>query len=493
MMVSVPRDTYQLFSPSSVGTNRSRIEYTPTLPILSKDSIWSKQDADDDSSFPFSPILEMSLKSVFDEEEEDAHLSKSGTPRGAKISRTVPLSEKCYLCMNNIIENAKDIVIMRCSERCGTRLHFSCAVNSMWPHPNTGIICPVCTKDEHVHWSYGPSPPMYRKDKMRSPPPYPQNRSKEQVNGEYRFLCKARSLLIQYVGWADLRAMVDDDFREVMRGIRQCVNKKAGMISGSGKVERKSKQGGSGKVDEQRYQRAAMFFIQKVRLSSFLESGTSIACIYQYITDRFEGLLLMGLCLEDLKMIEKNKDMEDFVRLYDVSSPKLRSYLGEDEMCLKNLIRTKLSAHSMETLGINAHELCVMKLTQEEMQQFDYLTMEDWIFHLKMTATCLQVLRIKAKDIDRPTGKLNKMGWDMIAFDQYMNLSVHQKNTLKLHVNVPRVGVTTRYESFAEKVAKTSSRSKPGIRDSSSPKNRGSWRSTGRSSERQKYPSRGHT
>jgi hypothetical protein len=444
-------------------------------------------------TFEFNPVLKDTVYSVFEEEPESVVpvvpvmpvVSPIKTPSGSGVQ----LSEKCYLCMNNIIENAKDIVIMRCSERCGTRLHFSCVVKGMWPqHLDSGIICPVCTKDEHLHRAYGPAPPLYR---STSPSLYTTLAEKDSTKGDYRFLCKIRSMLVDYLGWSDLRTASEEDLKAMLLGIRQCVNKKAGMISGSGKISRRADMSAvpTNKVMRKWCERAAVYLIQEIRLSSLLDDEHPIACIHRYITDRFEGLLLMGLCMDDLKTMERNNDIGDFVRLYQVNSPKLRSYLGEDQMCLKNLIRIQLSAESMEALGILLHELCVMNLSQEDMQHFPCLVMEDWIFRLKMTPTCLQVLRIKARDIDHPEGKLHKLGWEMVAFDRYMNLSKRQKDFLKLRVTGPHVAEKSRAESFASAASKASpavvNRTKDQKGSSPSPPPRvgaleKSWRSNGR-------------
>jgi len=424
----------------------------------------------EEDTFLYNPALASTWSSVFEPEDFSGE-EKKKVPNPLASPRAVPLAEKCYLCMNNIIENARDIVIMRCSQRCGTRLHFSCVVNSMWPHQKTGITCPVCTKDEHLTKEYG-SPPTSLGGRESSVPPSEERDTfgpsdegeshlkefKQHKGGEYHFLCKIRTILAEDMGWAELRVVSEAQLKDVMRGIQACVNERAYTISGEGAGMKTTTTTPAVTYGEAEFH-AALYLIQEVRISTLLSLGLSIACVHEYITDRFEGLLLMGLSMMDIKTIEQNNDMEDFVRLYDICSPKLRSYFGEDHMCLKNLIRAKLSAKSMETLGITVHEMCIMRLTQEEMQQFDYLTMEDWIFRLKMTATCLQVLRIKVKDIAHPDGKLHKLGWDMIAFDRYMNLSTYQKNVLKLHVKVPKSGggsgSRTLGKSFASAASET--------------------------------------
>ena len=308
----------------------------------------------------------------------------------------VRLSDKCYLCMNNILPSSIDTVVLRCFERCGTRLHYKCVKDSMWSPKGENIICPTCTKDEHAQWTYGWGicAACPRSSGMR----------------EYEFLCGMRTML---------KRPDEKDLKYTLKQIQSYIDRKANTISGRD-VSREDV--------ENEYAKAA----QELRLHELLRRRFSIGCIYKYITNRMEGLLLMGLCIEDLVSIERNGDMADFVRLYGVHSSMLRSYLGQDEMSLANIIQSKLSPLSMDILGITVHELCIMRLTQDEMHLFDWLKMKDWIQSLKMTPTCIRVLRISTSDFVHPKGKLGKMGWKLDTFCQWMNLDDQERQNLRL-------------------------------------------------------------
>jgi hypothetical protein len=231
---------------------------------------------------------------------------------------------------------------------------------------------------------------------------------------EYGFLCGMRDIL---------KSPNEEDLKYTLKQIQRYIDRQANTISGRDVLKEE---------DNEDVKNVYAKKAQELRLPDLLQRRFSIGCIHKYITNRMEGLLLMGLCIEDLVSIEKNGDMADFVRLYNVQSSMLRSYLGQDEMSLGNIVRSRLSPSSMDILGITVHELCVMRLTQDEMHLFDWLKMKDWIQSLKMTPSCIRVLRISKADFVHPKGKLGKMGWNLETFCQWMNLDDGERETLRL-------------------------------------------------------------
>ena len=268
----------------------------------------------------------------------------------------------------------------------------------MWSPKGENIICPTCTKEEHLRLTYGQGihTVHLRSSGMR----------------EYNFLCGMQDIL---------KCTNEKDVKYTLKQIQRYIDQQANTISGRD-ILKKDEDVNNGYAKK----------VHELRLSDLLKKRFSIGCIHKYITNRMEGLLLMGLCVEDIVTIEKNGDMTDFVRLYNVKSSMLRSYLGQDEMSLGNIIRSRLSPSSMDILGITVHELCVMRLTQDEMHLFDWLNMKDWIQSLKMTPSCIRVLRISTSDFVHPKGKLSKMGWNLDTFCQWMNLDDKERETLRL-------------------------------------------------------------
>lgn len=426
-------------------------------------------DEEDQFKFDFNPETDIQWEDIIGPDRELLKVERESEGDTEKqLSKEVPgcriYAKKCYLCMNNIIENTRDVVIMRCSEICGTRLHFSCVVNSMWPHQKTGIICPVCTMDEHLHIKYGQNPLIQSNRPIESEG---GNSLDKREKRDFKSLCSIFSNIMKENKWNFTRREEEENFHNIMEEVKRNINERSKMISGHGvsnnsfvyedyasfnnHYDEKDANYEQNSIlydtnnEEKRSiynsrlcEEISSYIIREVTIDALLNMHISIKSIHRYVTDRFEGLLLMGLNIDDLKTMEINHDIDHFVSLYSVCSQKLRSYFGEDQMSLKNLIRIQLSAETMQKLGITVHELCIMKLTQEEMQQFHHIKMEDWIFRLKMTPTCLRVLRIKAKDITHPNGKMKKIGWDMNSFDKYMNLTHQQKNILKLHPVSPR-------------------------------------------------------
>lgn len=347
--------------------------------------------------FPKDPsILDLAFPTPLSIPDKKINVARHGTKSH--------LSTKCYLCMNNILPSSKDTVVVRCFEKCGTRLHYKCVKDSMWSPKGENIVCPTCTKDEHENRKYGwgIDRPFLATNGMR----------------EEEFLRKMARLFDQSSRRQLLHTLLQ---------IRLHIDRKANVISGRCGV------------DTMVHTSIGDYIAQDLRLPELLNLGCSIAGIHRYLTNRIEGLMLIGLCVEDLAQIERNGDMVDFVKLYQVSSPMLRSYLGQDEMSLPNLIRARLTPVSMDILGITVHELCILRLTQDEMHCFDWLSMKDWIQSLRMTPTCIRVLRITTGDFVHPKGKMGRMGWDLERFCSWMNLTANDRLDLRLSKQVARV------------------------------------------------------
>jgi hypothetical protein len=395
----------------------------------------------------------------------------------------------CFLCMGKVLYNAEDIVIPRCHEICKTVLHYTCINNSLWPYHGHGIICPVCTKDEHVFHPYRYDCEETKEKIVGFSNGDIRSRllKKKLTKGEWKFLCVMRTFIDNIGGYKYCQNASEGQMKVILKSIENEFARRTLSVSiiypvprvfndyyyyirysgggggGGGdthhnkgynkmKKERLIERGKKKEEEEEKYSVGRLIpkdkeiyiinnvvstIINYTKLSGMLRKNISISCIYDYFTKSIEGLVLMGLRLKDIKEIEKADDIENFVSLYNVTSDKLRFYLGEKEMNLQKIIECSFSPKTLYSLGITVHELCIMGMKKEDIPLFNGYRMEEWIFYLRMSRSIIRVLRLQTEDFISSKKKkggdgLMSIGWDIKKFIHYMNLTPKEVKDLKL-------------------------------------------------------------
>jgi hypothetical protein len=162
-----------------------------------------------------------------------------------------------------------------------------------------------------------------------------------------------------------------------------------------------------------------------------LAHGVTVEDIYLFLTRSFRGLLFMKFSLRDVKRLEETDQLGTLVRLYKIECDDLRAVLG-NQLSIQNLLSFGWSAKTFALLGINMHQLCVMRLQKDQIPFFGF-TMDEWMDEMWMTKADLKLLRIHATDFRNPGGKLYEAGWTLQGLIHHLDLSVDE--VIKFQLN----------------------------------------------------------
>jgi hypothetical protein len=176
------------------------------------------------------------------------------------------------------------------------------------------------------------------------------------------------------------------------------------------------------------------FVMQMMRYIEFgklLTYGMTVTEIYLFFTRTFRGLLFMKFSLRDVKRLEETDQLNTLVQLYNIRCDDLRAVFGS-QMSIQNLLSFGWNAKTFRSLGIDMHQLCVLRLQKDHIPSFGF-TQSEWMNDLRMTKTVIKILRIHASDFRKPGGKLSEAGWDLGQMIRHVNLSVEE--TIKLQLN----------------------------------------------------------
>lgn len=331
--------------------------------------------------------------------------------------------EKCYLCMRYILPSAEPFTVLPCYDSCRSKFHFLCIVNTLWHFPEAELICPICTDPRHgsstgpisVAEEYGPFFRDYLKD----------------TDGVNRvFLEKLIPLVLRILGNRAHKVESIHRFTEAtVCGVRDIISNGASSIYdatyGTGGIppsERRS----HFTDDKIVYQ-----MMRSMEFSKLLTYGMSVTEIYLFLTRTFRGLLFMKFSLRDVKRLEEMDQLSVLVRLYKIRCDDLRAVFGS-QMNIQNLLSFGWSAKTFQTLGIDMHQLCVLRLQKDHIPYFGF-TLSEWMNELRMTKTVIKILRIHANDFRYPGGKLLEAGWNLGTVIRHLDISVEE--TIKLQLN----------------------------------------------------------
>jgi hypothetical protein len=175
----------------------------------------------------------------------------------------------------------------------------------------------------------------------------------------------------------------------------------------------------------------AIQMIRRMEFGRLLSYGVSVVEIYLFLANSFRGLLFINFSLRDIKKLEETEQVQTLVDLYDIGCDDLRAVLG-GQMSIQNLISFGWKAKTFRTLGIDMHQLCILKLQKDNIPTFGF-TIDEWLNELRMTKTVVKILRIHANDFQKPGGKLAGVGWDLARIIHQLKITVEEVVDFRLN------------------------------------------------------------
>lgn len=109
----------------------------------------------------------------------------------------------------------------------------------------------------------------------------------------------------------------------------------------------------------------------------------------------WKQLRTIGFRLDHLTTIDHMRQIPQLVYYYKVNAEILRRDLG---LTVSGLAKLSLSGSAMAQLGCDAHELCMMGLTKDDIKRFSGCPMGEWINPMGLSVIHLHLLKFKAKD-----------------------------------------------------------------------------------------------
>ncbi|MHA1684277.1 MAG: hypothetical protein ACTSUE_25290 [Promethearchaeota archaeon] len=368
--------------------------------------------------------------------------------------------EKCYLCMRYILPNAEPFIVLPCYDSCRSKFHFLCIVNTLWHFREAELVCPICTDPrndpaEHPKGKDLLPPGLICRDEntLRGESPWCFSgamdlhktlfaeflKNPENVKGT--FLSKLFPMMGKILG---NRA---NKFETLIRctsigveNVRNMISEGASSIydMSYGSLGESSLKGSPNITslydsydDEKKNNKLASQMMRRMEFGKLLSYGVSVMEIYLFLTNSFRGLLFINFSLRDIKKLEEMGQVQTLVNLYNIKCDDLRAILG-GQLSIQNLISFEWNAQTFYSLGLDMHQLCILRLQKDNIPSFGF-TMEEWLNELRMTKTVVKILRIHANDFQRPGGKLTNAGWDLGKIIYRLRITVKEVVDFRLN------------------------------------------------------------
>ncbi len=348
--------------------------------------------------------------------------------------------ERCYLCMRCILPSAEPFVILPCYDSCRSKFHFLCIVNTFWHFREAELVCPICTDPaylvpepylEHDETWFG----AYLKDpagvgETFSRKIYPilektmRNAGLRKGSGSQNFALKTPKGITQYTEFLVQR--IRENISEGASTIYNTLSEEDETLSRKTQeremhlkmywdatrptlwFEKEQCDTGDRNAPSVRFMTHVM---RDMEVGKLLARGITLREIHLFLAPSFRDLLFMKFSLRDIKVLEKTNQVRALANMYGIGCQELRVVLGS-QMTIQNLLSFGWKSETFRTLGIYAHQLCILRLQKDNIPSFHF-TMHEWIRDMCLTKTAVKILRIHANDFQQPKGILAQAGWDL--------------------------------------------------------------------------------
>lgn len=379
-------------------------------------------------------------------------------PTNSEGHTLIQEEERCYLCMRYILPNAEAFVGLPCYDSCRSKFHFLCLANALWHFRKAEVVCPICTDPRNVLSERNSMEQENPHEEICSFPPglfsiSPKNDENRELFREFvrnpekvrkSFIIKLFPVMEKILGnrsnkCESLMKCTDNEVRYVQNMITEGASSIYGMsyaslgessLPGSPRHITKGEQGDDFH-EVKRDNKLGNQLMRRLVFGRLLSYGVSVMEIYLFLANSFRGLLFINFSLRDVKKLEETGQVKMLVDLYKIGCDDLRAVLG-GQLNIQNLLSFGWKAQTFQTLGIDMHQLCILKLQKDNIPSFGF-TMDEWLNEMKMTKTVVKLLRIHANDFEKPEGKLANAGWDLARIIYHLKITVEEAIEFRLN------------------------------------------------------------
>ncbi len=435
---SETRKEWASLLPGNRRTEHEEKEGTSVGESIVDFSVWkdSRSETEEDGT-PFLDGISL-LLSQSEEHEEKERKKRTVQSDSREACPLVKEEEKCYLCMRYILPSAEPVTTLPCSDSCGSKFHFGCLANTLWHFRRDELLCPICTDPKKS------ALPCETFLSPRALLPSGAGEGGERLFDAYLgnpeetqrgFLRKLEPVILKAtLASPDRFGSMEQCASFAVTQVREQVALRASSIYESGYDGDYKGTPSTNTINGEKKLTTANFvnhLMHYMKIGDLLRLGVSLDEVYLFLTSSFRGLLIMGFSLRDIKLLEETDQVRTLVDLYRVECSDLRSVLGT-ELTIQNLLSFRWNAETFQVLGIDMHQLCILKLQKDNIPAFHF-TMEQWLRELHLSKTALKILRIHASDFKAPDGKLFVSGWDLFKLIHQLKISPVEVAELKLN------------------------------------------------------------